>query len=529
MVLELVVILIAVVLGCGLLGRRLGLPVPVLLLSAGVLLGFVPSLRAVHLPPELMLLVFLPALLYWESLTTSLREIRANFRGIALTSTLLVVVTAGAVATTAHALGLPWGPAWVLGAAVAPTDATAVSALARLLPHRNVTILRAESLVNDGTALVLYGVAVGVTVGEERLTVAHVGWLFVLSYGGGLLVGAATAFLGALARKRLDDPLLGNALILLIPFAAFLVADLIGSSGVLAVVVCGLIMSQLGPRIGQAHIRQQTFAFWSLATFLLNAGLFVLVGLETQAAVRNLVSTDLLTAVLGVAIVVAVIVVVRIAFLVATAYTLRLVDRRPEQRARRVSNRARIVSTVAGFRGAVSLAAALAIPTELGSGQAFPDRDLIVFVTAGVVAVTLVVQGLLLRPTVLWARLPTDDREQEERQLAQRVMVEQALAALEPTARSLGTDAMITDRLRSEYEERLDVLQARHEEDDTHRTVELAQQDTALRRALLRKKREGVIGLRDKREIDDTVLREIQGQLDIEELRLNHGDERAGA
>ena len=135
-----------------------------------MLIGFVPHLRQAQLPPEVVLLLFLPALLYWESLTTSLREIRNNLRVVVLTSTALVVATAGAVAAAAHALGLAWGPAWVLGAALAPTDATAVGVLARELPRRTVTVLRAESLVNDGTALVIYGLAVGVTVGEEHLT-----------------------------------------------------------------------------------------------------------------------------------------------------------------------------------------------------------------------------------------------------------------------------------------------------------------------------------------------------------------------
>ena len=152
---------------CGVLARRFRVAPPVLLLACGALLGFVPALRQVHLPPEVVLLLFLPALLYWESLTTSLREIRSNLRVIVLASTVLVVVTAGAVAATAHALGMAWGPAWVLGAAVAPTDATAVGVLARSLPRRTVTVLRAESLVNDGTALVIYGLAVGVT-GRRR-------------------------------------------------------------------------------------------------------------------------------------------------------------------------------------------------------------------------------------------------------------------------------------------------------------------------------------------------------------------------
>jgi CPA1 family monovalent cation:H+ antiporter len=290
--LELVVVLGATLLLSSVLGRRLRVPPPVLLLLCGVLLGFVPALREVHLPPEAMLLIFLPALLWWESLTTSLREIRSNLRAIVLLSTGLVIATAAAVAVAAHPLGLPRGPAWVLGAALAPTDATAVGVLARALPRRTVTTLRAESLINDGTALVIYGLAVSITVGEDHFSVPHVSGLFLLSYGGGALAGAVIAWLAVQVRRRLDDPLQENVLILLTPFTAFLLAEVVHASGVLAVVVCGLIMSQVGPRVGRADTRQQTTAFWSLSTFLLNGALFVLVGLEVQSASRGLTSTD---------------------------------------------------------------------------------------------------------------------------------------------------------------------------------------------------------------------------------------------
>jgi len=182
------------VLVCGVLARRVGVALPVLLLACGALLGFAPALRRVHLPPEVVLLLFLPALLYWESQTTSLREIRSNLRVIVLQSTVLVVATAAGVAAAAHALGLQWGPAWVLGAAVAPTDATAVGVLGRVLPRRTLTILRAESLVNDGMALVIFAVAVGITAGQERFNAPYTGWLFLRAYGGGALAGALNAW-----------------------------------------------------------------------------------------------------------------------------------------------------------------------------------------------------------------------------------------------------------------------------------------------------------------------------------------------
>lgn len=514
--LELVVVLGVAVLVCHLVSRRYRIAPPVILLGGGFLRGFIPALRRASLPPEVVLFLFLPVLLYWESLATSLREIRSNLRGIVLVSTVLVFVTAAVVA---HALGMPWGPAWVLGAAVAPTDATAVGVLAKALPRRSVTTLRAESLVNDGTALVIYGLAVGITVGEEHLSVPHVAGLMLLSYGGGAAAGVVTAWLGVQVRRRLDDPVLENVAILLIPFTAYLSAELAGASGVLAVVVCGLIVSQAGPRIGRADQRRQTEAFWSLATFLLNGALFVLVGLELQAAARNLTSAALARALIAVGVVSAVLIAVRFAFLYVAVYLIRLIDRRPQQRLRRVSNRSRVVSGLAGFRGAVSLAVALSVPATLDSGQPFPGRDMIIFVTSGVIVVMLL-QGLLLPEVVRWARLPRDTAVEEERHLAETVAVEEAFAAVPQAAANLGTAPEIADRLRAEYETHLLVLHA--DGDDNTSALRLEQQYTALRLALLARKRATLIRLRDERRIDDIVLRQVQARLDIEEVRLTH-------
>ncbi|GAB2842157.1 Na+/H+ antiporter [Actinocorallia aurea] len=516
--LELVVALGVAVLACSLAARRLGIAPPIALLLGGLLLGFVPALRAVRLPPEAVLLLFLPALLYWESLTTSPREIRRNLRGIVLLSTVLVIVTAAAVAAVAHAFGLPWGPAWVLGAAVAPTDATAVGALAKMLPRRHMTVLRAESLINDGTALVIYGLAVGVTVGEEALGVAHVAWLFLVSYVGGALVGLVIARVGVEVRRGIADPLLGSVAMLLIPFTAFLGAELLDASGVFAVVVCGLFMSQAGPHVGRAATRLQTTEFYSLAAFVLNAALFVLIGLEAQTVTRALDAAGVVRGTVLVAVVCAVLIAVRIAFQFVSAYTIRLVDRRPKQRELRVSDRSRIVSGVAGFRGAVSLAAALGVPMTLASGEPFPDRGMIIFVTFGVIVVTVLVQGLLLPAVVRWARFPEDLSVGEERKLAETLSVEEALEALPRLVEDLRTSPEIAERLRLEYETHLAVLNADGEEADT--ALRRKRDDTALRLALVSCKRATVLRLRDDRRIDDTVLRQIQAILDIEEVRL---------
>ena len=513
-----VVLLGVALVACGAVARRYPIAPAILLVLVGVLVGFVPHLRHAQLPPEVVLLLFLPALLYWESLTTSLREIRNNLRVVVLTSTVLVVATAGAVAVAAHALGLAWGPAWVLGAALAPTDATAVGVLARDLPRRTVTVLRAESLVNDGTALVLYGLAVGVTVGEQHLTGWHVTWLLVLAYGGGVLAGGVVGLISWQVRRRMDDPMLEGIAMLVTPFAAFLLADLLHGSGVLAVVSCGLFMSQVTPRITGAATRQIVIPFWALSTTVLSSALFVLVGLSAQSAFRGLTSTSLLRALVDTLVVAAVVIGVRWAWIYTTPYLIRLVDRRPQQRLRRVGARQRTVSAVAGFRGAISLAAILAVPHTVDSGAPFPDRDLIVLVTSGVIVLTLL-QALLLPAVVRFARLPADNSVAEEVQLAEEYTLDAAIEAVEATAAELGTGPTAVARVRHELDKQRTLIAASGADGDP--VVVHDDQYTSLSLALIGRRREALLELRDEQRIDDIVLRRVQARLDIDEVRIS--------
>jgi len=518
--LELLVVIGVITLVSKVLSRRIGVAQPLLLVAFGVLIGLVPLFRDIELAPEVVLFLFLPAILYWESLTTSLREIRSNLRSIALMSTLLVVATAGAVAVLAHSMGLGWGPAWVLGAAVAPTDATAMTSFTHSLPRRNVTILRAESLVNDGTALVLWSLAVGFTVGDADVSFGAVTVTFLFAYLAAAGIGALVAWLAILVRRRLQDAITQNIAMLLTPFIAYLLAELVHASGVLAVVVAGLIISQAGPRVGVAEGRRQSDAFWSFSTFLLNASLFVLVGIELPRSIGELATSDLGIGLAAIVLVTLVIVGVRIVFQFVSAYTIRAIDRRPQQRARRLSNRWRIVSGLSGFRGAVSLAAALAVPATIGSGTPFPHRDFIVFVTTGVIIVTLVVQGLVLPAVVRWAQLPEDESVGHELRLAETNATRAALDELPELVRRLGVDQEIAERVRNEFEEHLQLLEAEDESRDGEEAIERSRQDTDLRLALLHCKREEVVRLRDEGEIDDIVLRDVQRRLDVEEVRL---------
>ncbi|PZF59643.1 Na+/H+ antiporter [Curtobacterium sp. MCSS17_008] len=498
---------------------RIRVAPPVLLLVIGALLALIPTFGRVELPAEAVLLLFLPALLYWESLTTSLREIRKNLRGIVLMGTLLVVVTAGVVATLLHLLGMPWGPAWVLGAAVAPTDATAVGVLTKMLPRRNVTVLRAESLVNDGTTLVVYGIAVAVTVGTQELTFWSVSGMLVLSYVGGVAAGLLAAWLGTLVLRRVDTVVLENLVTLLVPFAAFLGAEAIGASGVLAVVAAGIVVSQVAPKLDRAETRQQVRAFWSFLTYLLNGALFVLVGIEAMVAARELDAGELWSGVGLVLAVSVVLVLVRFAFEGTIGGTVWLVTRRFGGEPRE-GRRDRLVSGFAGFRGAVSLAMAVAVPRTLESGGAFPDRDLIVFVTAGVVVVTIVGQALVLPAVLRRAALPEDESVGEERRFAERTAVEEALDALPRLARKAGADRATVDRVRKDLEAHLDVIEARAEDDEDHPALQRHDATVALELALVRHKAATLLRLRDEDEIDDLVLRQVRAGYDAEEARL---------
>ncbi|MCS5734375.1 Na+/H+ antiporter [Herbiconiux daphne] len=523
--LELVVIIGLTIMVGGVIARLLHIAPPLVLLALGAAVGFIPALENVALPPDVVLLLFLPALLYWESINTSLREIRNNIRVISLAAIGLVLVTALVVGVVAAAFGLPWPIALALGAILAPTDATAISSVAGGLPRRSLTTLRAESLINDGTALVLYGVAVTAAVAGSGISLGSLTLEFVLSYAVAIAVGLAVGFIVVWVRRFLHESPLENTLSVLTPFLAFLPAELLHVSGVVAVVVCGLVVSQGGPRWISARTRVQGFGFWEVATYILNGSLFVLIGLQFHLIVTGLdADAWQLVGWLSAAAIVLVI-GIRIAWFNTTPYIIRLLDRRPTQRARRVTARRRFPLAWAGFRGAVSLAAALALPLETAAGEALPGRDVLIAVTFAVILFTLLVQGLTMPAVVRWARLPPDPTEAYENLLAERVGLEAVVEAIPQAAVEVGAPDEVRDGMLTEYRERID--RVRRSMDDEHETIveSEAEDDSTdyasrLRLAVLPAKRAAIIRLRDDRRIDDTVLRRIQARVDAEELRL---------
>lgn len=438
--LVLIVALVTTVVLGTLLGRRFRVGPPVLLIFLGALLGLIPRFAHVHIEGELVLLLFLPAILYWESLNTSFREIKANLRVIVMTSIGLVIATAFAVSWTARAMGMESHAAAVLGAVLSPTDAAAVAGLAKKLPRRSLTVLRGESLINDGTALVLFGVTVSVAVGGGEVGPLALTLRFVYSYLGGILAGLIVGGLVTLLRRSIDAPLEEGALSLLTPFAAFLLAETTHCSGVVAVLVSALMLTYVSPRVIRARSRLQSFAFWDVTTFLLNGSLWVFVGVQIPNAMHGIadVHGGIRNAIYLAFAVCGVVIATRFLWVELTTFLGLAIDRTTNRPTRHVPFRQRSVTSWAGFRGAVSLAAALAVPLETHSGAPFPDRSLIIFVVSVVILVTVLVQGSTLPLVVRWAHLPEDVARAEEVQLARTRGAEVALEVLPQVAAEVG-------------------------------------------------------------------------------------------
>ena len=457
--LEVTVLLGLTILAGTMLAPRLRVALPLVLVVFGLLLGFVPALREVQLPPETVLLLFLPVMLFWESLTTSLRSIRRDFRYILPMSTLLVVASAFAVAAVGVLIGLPWEAALILGAAVAPPDATAVAALGRLLPRRGFMKLKAESLTNYGTALVLYAIAVSLAMGGS-ITPFSVTQTVLVSYLGGLAAGAVVAALAWLLLRTQTRTIVINVTLLLVPFTAFLLAELVHASGVLAVVVAGLIAAYLSPRISTAASRRQAEEVWPFGVFLLNGALFVLIGLEVQWVVHEVSLEKIGWLLLLTLAVWGVLLAVRYLFQWLSVPFLRIGSGAPAP-PRGLRHRARVVSTVAGMRGAVSLAIALSVPLTTADGAPLAGREEIVFVTAGVILLSLLVQGPLLPAVVRWAGFPADHADDEEYELAERAISGAAMAVLDDLASEHGISDEVRDRVRRDGYEMLELANAR--------------------------------------------------------------------
>ena len=509
--------LIVAVAGLSVLARSVGVPYPILLVLGGLVIGFVPGMPAVELPPELVLVVFLPPLLYWAGFFSSPRDLQSDLRAISTLAVGLVLATIGVVAVVAHAMvdGLPLAAAFALGAIVSPTDPLAATAIGRRLgvPRRMVNLLEGESLVNDATALVAYRIAVAAAVGGGFVA-WQAGLRFVVGAAGGVAVGLAVGWLVAELRRRLDDPVTEIVVSLATGFAAYLPAERLELSGVLAAVTAGLYVGWRAPELASAPTRLLGFSFWEVLVYLLNAVLFILVGLQLHPILSG-VSGHSVASLVGQAVLVSgVVIAVRVAWEFTVPYLIRLLDRRPAQVVRRMGARERLVLGWSGMRGAVSLAAALALPLD------FPQRDLLVFLTFAVILATLVVQGLTLPALIRRLRVRGDDAEEREEVRARLAATDAALARLQELAGAEWTREDTVERLDGLYQFRRRRLKARAGiyEDEGFEDRSLAYQ--RLVRELLEAQRHAIVRLRNQGTISNDVMHRIERELDLEDTRL---------
>ena len=496
-------------------------PYPILLVLGGLGLGFVPGMPRIELAPDLVLVAVLPPLLYGTAFFTSLRELRANVRQITLLAVGLVLTTMLLVAVVAHATipGLTWPTAFVLGAIVSPTDPTAASAIAQRLglPRRLIALVEGESLVNDGTALVAYRFAVAAVV-TGSFSLASASGRFLLNVVGGIAVGLAVGFVIRHVRRRIDNPPVEITISILSGYFAYLPAQAAGVSGILAAVTVGIYMGWYTPELTTPQMRLQGTAVWEILFFLLNALLFALIGLQLPAILDALSGMSPGTLVRHAVFVTAAVIGARFLWIFAATYLPRLLPRRGREGA---LWKEATVLTWSGMRGAVSLAAALALPLATDAGTPFPNRDLIVFLTFAVILGTLVLQGLTL-PSLIDALGLEDDRLAEKEEAKARIhAAEAALARLEELLEEEWVLEDTADRLRGLYNFRRERFRSRFGAESDRTIEDRSSNYQRLRHELLAAERRAILELRRSGRIDDAVMRRVERDLDLEDARLD--------
>lgn len=518
------VLLVAVAIcTAGLVSRRSGIPSPVLLVVGGLAASPLVG-TGFALDPEVVLVLVLPPLLYSAALDASLTDFKTHTRAIGLLSVALVLVSALAVGAVAHVVvpDLPWAAALALGAVLAPPDAVAAISIGRRygMPTRLQTLIEGEGLLNDATALVLYTVAVSAAVGGG-FSFSRAGGQLLFAAAAGLAIGLAVAWLVGQVRRRLEEPLVENALSLATPFLAFLPAEQVHASGVLAVVVCGLVLGHASPTLLSSTSRLQTQPVWRLVVFLLEGGVFLLIGLQLPQILRGLEGYSGLQVAAWSTAVVLVTLLVRPLWIWPATYLTHALDRRepapPWQEL--------LALSWAGMRGVVSLAAAFALPLTTEDGRAFPQRDLLLFLVFVVILTTLLLQGLTYGRVLRVLGLRPDRQGLLLAQAAaQQSAARAALARLDEAVTDAPDDADVAEQLRAltwaranARWERLAEVRGAHDE-----TPSAAWQ--RLRGLMLEAERAELLRLRDAGQLPDEAMREMQRTLDLEEAAVTQAE-----
>lgn len=522
------IFIVAMLIGLSLLaGRVKGIPYPILLVLAGLGIGFIPGLPVVRLDPAVVLLIFLPPLLFRSSWNTSWIDFKTALRPISRLAIGLVICTTLAVATVAYYLipGFGWGAAFILGAIVSPPDAvSAVSIIRGLgLQKRMVTIIEGESLVNDASALVLYRSAVAAVVSGSFIF-WKAGLQFLVVTAGGILTGGLLGYACCLVLKKArNNPMAQNCLSLLTPFICYPVAERFGLSGVLAVVVAGLVISWQSPVVFSYQERTQSNAVWNMITFLLNGVIFLLIGLELSDVVANLQGFKLSALLFHGLVISLATICIRFLFIMPAAIFPGLLGAKKQEQVFTWKNT--LVLSWAGMRGMVSVATALALPLVTGAGTAFPHRNVILVLTFIIMVITLVGQGLTLPLLIKWLNF-SSTRDQEDEAYDLRLLIaNHDIDFINSRFSGAEMDEEIVDQVRRLYELRFNWLNGTYVKENLAlksaiKTGTVLERVIKAQLAVINFNRELLVKFYRDGAYNAEVIRKLEREMDLDESRL---------
>ena len=526
-----ILLMAAVLAAVAVAAKRLNVAPSILLVVAGIGMALIPGLPNIQLAPELVLLVILPPLIYSAGVAMSWREFKYNLRPIALLAFGCVIFTTGAVAAAAHyLLGFDWAVGFLLGAIIAPPDVVAPLAIARRLglPRRLVVVLEGEGLANDATALILYRFAV-IAVSTGMFSFSQAAGTFSLIVIGEIIYGIGVGWLSLRLRKWAREPRVEITLSLMTPYLAYWIPEHLHGSGVLATVACGLYVSWNGARLIPPATRLQGIFFWDLIVYLIEGFVFLLTGLQARTLIEQTQAFSLRELLLATAWVTLIVILARFVWVFPSTYLPRWLI--PSLRKRDPSPpwQGPFILSFTGIRGVVSLAAALALPYVMANGQPFPHRDMILFVTFGVIIVTLVGQGLLLPSVVQWLGLSKIGKQEHVEELKRELQARQdalkdVSLRLEKAIADHEVPAFVVEHLRMRNQHRLQVIPSNLTDD-----LELVRQTAALKKELIDAERDFIYQLLRDGRITDEARRRIEYELDLEEAGVaNRGKDGGG-
>jgi CPA1 family monovalent cation:H+ antiporter len=528
---EILLLTIAVLAAAAVIAQRLKTAPSIVLMVAGIAMALIPGLPRIELAPEIVLMVMLPPLIYSAGVAMSWREFHFNLRPITLLAFGCVVFTTCAVAAVAHFIfKFEWAVGFVLGAIVAPPDVVAPLAIARRLglPRRLLVILEGEGLANDATALILYRFAVA-AVATGAFSLPEASGTFAMIVVGEILYGVAAGRLSLRLRKWAGEPRVEITLSLMTPYLAFWVPGYFGGSGVLATVACGLYVSWNGPLLISSATRLQGIFFWDLLVYLVEGLVFLVTGMQAHALFDQVKGFSLRELAIAVVWTTVIAILARFVWVFPATYIPRWLSPSLARRDPAPPWQITFLLSFIGVRGVVSLAAALAIPYALNNGQPFPHRDLILFITFGLIIVTLVGQGLMLPLVVHWLGVSRSMAEERSSQI--QAELEGRMAALEAVEKRL--EKFVAERelpeevialLRTRNQSRRQVLP-----NDMADGLDYIRQSAALKKELIDSEREFIYQLLRDGKITDEVRRRIEYELDLEEASVaNRGREGGG-